>query len=60
MINYNYFSKMNGGIMKEKVLELINEISHELNELSLEIYNNPELGNEEFTACNLHTELLKK
>ncbi len=46
--------------MKEKVLELINEISHELNELSLEIYNNPELGNEEFTACNLHTELLKK
>lgn len=46
--------------MKEKVLELINKISPELNELSLEIYNNPELGNEEFIACNLHTELLKK
>lgn len=46
--------------MKERVLELINKITPELNELSLEIYNNPELGYEEFTACKLHTELLKK
>lgn len=46
--------------MKERVLELINKITPELNELSLEIYNNPELGYEEFTACKLHSELLKK
>ncbi len=46
--------------MKEKVLELINKLSPELNELSLEIYNNPELGYEEFKACKLHSELLMK
>lgn len=46
--------------MKDKVIELINALTPELNELSLEIYNNPELGYEEFKACKLHTGLLKK
>ncbi|WP_313344434.1 M20 family metallopeptidase [Sedimentibacter sp.] len=46
--------------MKEKVLNLINQLTPELNELSLEIYKNPELGYEEFIACKLHTNLLLK
>jgi len=49
-----------GGLMKEKVIGHIGNLTPELNQLSLEIYNNPELGYEEFTACRLHTELLKK
>jgi len=46
--------------MKNKVMELINTLTPELNELSLEIYNNPELGYEEFKACKLHTDILRK
>ncbi|HOH69254.1 MAG TPA: M20 family metallopeptidase [Sedimentibacter sp.] len=46
--------------MKNKVVELINKITPELNDLSLEIYNNPELGYEEFKACKLHTDILRK
>ncbi|WP_326908096.1 M20 family metallopeptidase [Sedimentibacter sp. MB31-C6] len=46
--------------MKEKVLDLIDKLEPELNDLSLEIYNNPELGYEEFKACKLHTEILRK
>ena len=46
--------------MKNEVMDLINKLTPELNELSLEIYNNPELGYEEFKACNLHTEILRK
>ncbi len=46
--------------MKNKVMEFINEITPELNELSLEIYKNPELGYEEFKACKLHTDILRK
>lgn len=46
--------------MKNKVLEFIEKITPELNELSLEIYNNPELGYEEFKACKLHTDILRK
>lgn len=46
--------------MKKKVLEHINNLTPELNELSLNIYNNPELGYEEFKACRLHTKLLEK
>lgn len=46
--------------MKNKVMDLINNLTPELNELSLEIYNNPELGYEEFKACKLHTEILRK
>ncbi|MFA9423250.1 MAG: M20 family metallopeptidase [Sedimentibacter sp.] len=46
--------------MKNKVIELINNLEPELNELSLEIYNNPELGYEEFKACKLHKDILRK
>ena len=46
--------------MKNKVLDLTNKLAPELNELSLEIYNNPELGYEEYKACKLHTDLLSK
>lgn len=46
--------------MKNKVMELIDKITPELNELSLEIYKNPELGYEEFLACKLHTDILRK
>lgn len=46
--------------MKGKVIELINALTPELNELSLEIYKNPELGYEEFKACKLHTAILEK
>ncbi len=46
--------------MKNKVLKFIDEITPELNEMSLEIYKNPELGYQEFKACKIHTDLLKK
>ena len=46
--------------MKDKVVGLAKELAPELNELSLEIYNNPELGYEEYKACKLHTDILKK
>ncbi len=46
--------------MKESVLHLIDQLTPELNELSLQIYNNPELGYEEFLACKLHTDILRK
>lgn len=46
--------------MKKRVLDLIDKLEPELNDLSLEIYNNPELGYEEFKACKLHTEILRK
>lgn len=46
--------------MKNKVMALVDEIAPELNELSLEIFNNPELGYEEYKACKLHTDILRK
>lgn len=46
--------------MKEKVLELINKLVPELNELSLQIYEHPELGYEEYNSCKLHKEILCK
>lgn len=46
--------------MKEKVLKLINKLAPELNELSLQIYNKPELGYEEYNSCKLHTDILRK
>lgn len=46
--------------MKEKVLELINKLAPELNELSLQIYNHPELGYEEYNSCKLHKDILRK
>lgn len=46
--------------MKKRVIELTNELTPELNELSLQIYNNPELGYEEFKSCKLHVDILRK
>lgn len=46
--------------MKEKVITLTNKLAPELDELSLQIYNNPELGYEEYNSCKLHKEILRK
>lgn len=46
--------------MKDNVLHLIDQLTPELNELSLQIYKNPELGYEEFKACKLHQDILRK
>lgn len=46
--------------MKEQVIQYVKSIEPELNKLSKEIYDNPELGNEEFNSCRLHIEILKK
>lgn len=46
--------------MKDKILETVREIGPELDELSLEIFNDPETAYEEFNACRRHVELLKK
>jgi amidohydrolase len=46
--------------MKERIESLTNDIKNELEELSLYIYNNPELGYEEHKSSKAHVELLKK
>lgn len=46
--------------MINEIWKLINGLEYELNELSLEIYKNPELGYEEFKACELHCKILRK
>lgn len=46
--------------MKNKVIEIVNRLGNEFDELSLQIYNNPELGYEEFISCKLHTDILEK
>jgi len=46
--------------MKAKVLELTNKLTPELNELSMQIFEHPELGYEEYNSCKLHKEILKK
>lgn len=46
--------------MKNKVMDIINKLAPELDELSLEIYNNPELGYEEYNSCRLHCDILRK
>ncbi|MBP1924490.1 amidohydrolase [Sedimentibacter acidaminivorans] len=46
--------------MKKKIFELINKLTPELNELSLQIYNHPELGYEEYNSCKLHKDILRK
>ncbi len=51
---------MLGGIYEKNVLELINKLTPELNELSLQIYNNPELGYKEYNSCKLHKDILRK
>ena len=44
----------------ERIREEERKIHEELVELSQAIYEHPELGHQEFEACRLHTELLKK
>ena len=46
--------------MKEKIKSLLEQIGPELDDLSRKIYENPELGGQEYEACRLHTELLRK
>ena len=43
-----------------KINEKIDEIFNELKELSEYIYNNPELGNQEFLSSKAHIDFLKK
>lgn len=49
-----------GGSMRVKVLSLIEEIKDELIDLSKYIYDNPELGYEEFKSSKAHVDILKK
>ena len=44
----------------EEVNKIVESMRSELTQLSLDIYNNPELGMEEFKACKWQTELLEK
>ena len=44
----------------KKFFDLYEPLKDELEALSKYIYENPELGNEEYKACAAHTELLKK
>lgn len=44
----------------DRVNDLANSIKDELIELSEYIFKNPELGYEEYKACNAHVELLKR
>lgn len=46
--------------MKNKVIDIVNKLGNEFDELSLQIYNNPELGYEEYISCKLHTDILEK
>ena len=50
--------------MEERLLKRIDEIVEglepELRKLALDIHDNPELGNQEFKACQWKTELLEK
>lgn len=46
--------------MLYKISEILEELKPELLQLSNYIWNNPELGSEEYKACTAHMELLKK
>ncbi len=46
--------------MDKKIDKIITSIYDELIHVNQYIYDNPELGNEEFKACKIHTNLLKK
>ncbi|SHJ55903.1 amidohydrolase [Dethiosulfatibacter aminovorans DSM 17477] len=46
--------------MIDNITNITEGISGELIEMSEKILNRPELGNEEFFACSLHIEILKK
>ncbi|NMA93573.1 MAG: M20 family metallopeptidase [Clostridiales bacterium] len=45
---------------KDRILEISKEIENEIIELSDSIYANPESGNQEFIASNLHVAILEK
>ncbi len=46
--------------MKDKIIELTQNLEQELKELSIKIYENPELGYQEHKSSKLHIDLLKK
>lgn len=46
--------------MDKKIESLIESIYDELVHVNQYIFDNPELGNEEFKACKIHTDLLEK
>lgn len=46
--------------LKEKLSNLFDSYSEEFKELNEYLYNNPELGLQEFKACAAHTAMLKK
>lgn len=46
--------------MKNQINNLIKNIEDELRDLSEYIYNNPELGYEEYKSCQAHVDILKK
>ncbi len=46
--------------MQHKIDEIVEGLSQELRDLTLAIHGNPELGLEEFEACALQVQLLKK
>ena len=45
---------------KEILSKLFNKYRNELKELNEYLYNNPELGLQEYKACLAHTDILKK
>ena len=46
--------------MENRVKKITNDLEKELIEMSNEILAKPELGNEEFFACGVHVDILKK
>lgn len=46
--------------MNRKIDEIINKLEPELKHINEEIYKNPELGNEEYNSCKIHTRILEK
>jgi len=45
---------------KEILSELFDKYRNELKDLNEYLYNNPELGLQEYKACTAHTDILKK
>ncbi len=43
-----------------RIIDKVDSIASELKGLAVEIHDNPELGLQEYEACKLHTDLLKK
>lgn len=47
-------------ILKDKIIQAIEDLKHDFYEISVYIGNNPELGHEEFKACKVLTDKLKQ